>query len=327
MQRVEPASKRQRLEIQEAEPDRNRAVLAYHQDADYTGLKINLLKSQMQKCIRRGLDEQAVYALASMANMARLFPGESRAQGIRTNALNRVMISALEDVGPADAEVVLVVLETLLPMTRGRQRAAFSLAAAVGCVQLLCAARKSRVGSWLHKAFHARNGALATAQGFGAELHAVEPMSAPLGDANLFGCLDDAAACGILLERCEKESRWPALQRVLRTAWRQLSEKRPAAALALAVEHYALAPEEATGLALALAQARVDAALIERLERHDYTIEILPCAIDKHTAAGRAQGKGRAEFVSDGALVTNEHPRFTDERHERLRQLYALSAF
>src|SRR3989304_725323 len=113
MKRVEQGteeSKRQRLEIQEGEPDRNRAVLAYHQDADYTGLKSNLLKSQMQKCIRRGLDEEAVYALASMANMARLFPGESRAQGIRTNALNRVIVSALEDVGPAAPDGALAVV-------------------------------------------------------------------------------------------------------------------------------------------------------------------------------------------------------------------------
>ena len=77
MKRVEQGteeSKRQRLAL-----DCGAADLTYHQETDYFGLKINLLKSQMQKCVRRGHAEQAVYALASMANMTRLFPGQSRA--------------------------------------------------------------------------------------------------------------------------------------------------------------------------------------------------------------------------------------------------------
>src|SRR3990170_1353739 len=108
------------------EKNKNKAHLGYRNSKSWHGLRIDELKSHMQKAIRRGNFDEASKAFASMANMLDLFPGETLAKSIRTNAINRIVICALEDVGVAAPSIVMGVLRRLLPMTRkGKKRAEF----------------------------------------------------------------------------------------------------------------------------------------------------------------------------------------------------------
>lgn len=133
--------------------NKGKAKLIYRHSTSFHGFQVDELKSALQKAIRRGQSDTACKAFAEMSNLLSLFPNQTIAKSIRTNAINRVIICALEDVGVANPPLVLYTLENLLPMTWKKKRADFDFESVITCVMRLADSPKSRVTSWLHHAY------------------------------------------------------------------------------------------------------------------------------------------------------------------------------
>lgn len=211
-----------------------KAKLIYRHSTSFHGFQMDELKSAMQKAIRRGQSSTACKAFAEMSNMLQLFPGQTLAKSIRTNALNRVIICALEDVGVANPPLVLYTLQSLLPMSWKKKRAEFDFELVISCIELLAASEKSRVTSWLHHAYAVpANRELSEAEGLC--WRSLDLRHADLSEPNCFR-YSEAEEAG-LVRRIGEQGRlghWLAL------AWSQLSERRPALSLGLALAYFHL---------------------------------------------------------------------------------------
>jgi len=302
--------------------DKGEAVLVYRHPISRQGWACDELVSLFQKAVRRGEREVALAAFAEVAVMAELFPDGAQAKALRTQAVNRISVTAMEDVGVANPALVLAVLEACLPLTaRTSRRAPFSWATTAACIEALCASRKTRVQSWLYHAYGAaENAEAAREEGLAVRRLALDDAAAlaqvPLSDANCFQCIGDAAALETLWRRLQSSAAaWPRLVRLLGLARKQLSasSQRACIALALALQHYGLLDEEAAA-ALPLASVEV----VRRLRCGEYEVRMLEGAVDKHTAAGRAQGKTTRDFRREGTRVAPEDKRFKDPRLEEL---------
>jgi len=96
--------------------------------------------SWMQKAIRRGMRDQALYAALGLFN----FAIQGRGQPIMTFLRNRLCIIAIEDVGLANPALVDAVLEKL-------EHEPY-MADLAGIVLALCESKKTRLCSWLKNA-------------------------------------------------------------------------------------------------------------------------------------------------------------------------------
>ena len=67
----------------------------YRQEKTWNGHRSDLVKSGLQKYIRRGMMDKALYCAGEMD----LFKGEDRGEAVRTNFVHRLMVVFLEDVG------------------------------------------------------------------------------------------------------------------------------------------------------------------------------------------------------------------------------------
>jgi hypothetical protein len=310
------------------EKNKNKAILEYRHSKSWHGLPIDQLKSHMQKAIRRGNFDEASKAFASMANMLDLFRGETLAKAIRTNAINRIVICALEDVGVAAPSVVMDVLRRLLPMTKQGKRVEFVMDIALACIKALCSAPKTRVMSHLYHAYGvATNRAQALALHLPVE-QVVDFATYPLDNPNILQCWDAKQADEVMqrlfeeqgkrLGECkdgEKTKLDPRNQNAMHWAWR-LSEQRPVLQFFVALVHFDLRVEPCDSWPV------VSEKLVTTLEEHEFDLEIWAEALDVHTAAGRQAGKNATNFRNEGAIVTNEDPRFADSR---LLQIYLQS--
>lgn len=293
---------------------KGKAQLIYRQCKGWHGERVDEVKSDMQKRIRRG-DSLAVYNFAEQVNLCRLFPDDTLAKGIRTNAINRLAVTSAEDVGVADLGTVLVVLRTLLPQTWKKKRSPFNYAASVACVELLCQARKTRISSWLYHAYGlARKRQLASELGLAVALGDVPMTDTPLDDLNLFRCFENKSE-KLIWERIassvKADSPYAELMKWLKLAYDHQSEKRPFLSLALATLHFK-PPVNLPALPLSSPER------IRELEEHEYELSILPDSVDKHTARGRAMGADRLLFVERGAIVHNEALEYRDENLIRI---------
>jgi hypothetical protein len=80
----------------------------YRCETTLNGYSVSLMKSAMQKYIRRGNIEKALYAMYELDMFAFHFPDEGKSgKGIHTNMIHRLMIIALEDIGPNNIGIFL----------------------------------------------------------------------------------------------------------------------------------------------------------------------------------------------------------------------------
>lgn len=71
----------------------------YRNERSYNQFTLDVLKSAIQKYIRRGETEKAIYAALEMWMFKCVLKKGSRAGGILTNFVHRLQIIYLEDVG------------------------------------------------------------------------------------------------------------------------------------------------------------------------------------------------------------------------------------
>jgi hypothetical protein len=154
--------------------DKGQAVARMGSDKDYFGISIDVRKSDVQKAIRLGNEKQALASFFAVFMMPSFFPrveGEeetykvaSRCQGMVTNMINRLIVSALEDIGPANPALVRKVCITLMNMSEDpKLRDPQTL---VRIITLMCRSKKSRVCSHLFHAHHPKNADKAAALEF-----------------------------------------------------------------------------------------------------------------------------------------------------------------
>lgn len=97
--------------------------------------------SALQKCIRRGLEREAMHFAMEMCMSSKAF---------YTRTLNRLIVIAHEDIGLADRDAVTFAMVNILAI-RDRYDAEkpgkYGLALG-SVIRVLCRAKKSRVGDW-----------------------------------------------------------------------------------------------------------------------------------------------------------------------------------
>lgn len=159
-------------------------------DKDYFGVSIDARKSDMQKAIRLGKTEQALSSFFAVFMMPRLFPrteqpeGEkkdmrpSRCEGMVTNMINRLIVIALEDIGPANPALVRKICITLMNMSN--DKASRDAQMLMRIIILMCESKKSRVCSHLYHAYNPKNASKAAEAG----IHQHEPST--FADPNSF---------------------------------------------------------------------------------------------------------------------------------------------
>lgn len=112
----------------------------------YSGLAIDVVKSGIQKYVRRGICEKALMCAFEMYRMA-----EVGGVGVQTNLYTRLVVIACEDIGPANLPLVTLVLDICFRDLRKPEELA-------ALVQLMCASPKTRIMSHIWRAFVAADG-------------------------------------------------------------------------------------------------------------------------------------------------------------------------
>lgn len=120
----------------------------------YSGYPLDVIKSAVQKYIRRGQVEKAVISAVEMYRLV-----EVGGRAVQTNLFNRLAIIAGEDIGPANLPLVLAVLTTLDQDKR-------DIVEMIAMVHLLAGSEKTRIGSHLWRTYAVPEGvALARTKG------------------------------------------------------------------------------------------------------------------------------------------------------------------
>lgn len=245
------------------------------------------LASALQKCVRRGEGDLAASVLAD---------GLAAGPPISTGMVNRVRVIALEDVGIANFELAVSVVELVNRGCTDRQL--------VGAVHAMCASRKTRVLSLLFNAYCTPAGVAHTG-------------AAALTDTDT---LDD------LLDRKDPRALAAAHHRVNfarvaegRAFFKSLASRLSARALSLLEEAYEkrkatrdvrvfyltpllaclYVPDATTAAATA---SDIPAVPVPRVD----TLQLPEYAYDMHTAAGRGRKRPRQHFAQHSCVLANE---------------------
>jgi hypothetical protein len=301
--------------------------------------------SALQKAVRRGWLYDAVYWA-----MEAFFSGLG---ATLTNAWNRLLVMALEDVGAANPSLLPLIVYHAAHNRENK----YVFAA---CAHLLAASPKTRVNDWAanYRAHFPEIGGLrgsrleeamkhlAQASGSAAELQA--HLTAALQIRDFFGAL----RCAQLLrfhEEAVRGRRRKAEYGIVRAFEEVIGAKSPylrvCVGLALAnnwrwkskallVYTHVItlwchnrwdAAEAAAAPEATLHEARVEAVrarvqeLVDEHERGGMPLLGVPdLALDKHTARGKRMGRGFADFVNVGSVLANEDPEW-QELARRLR--------
>jgi hypothetical protein len=103
----------------------------------FSGLNVDVVKSALQKYIRRNVEEKAVLAGFELYRMSVLH------ESFRTNLYHRLAIIAAEDIGPANIGLVIFTIQLVLAKNRNPEMLG-------ALIQSLAKSPKTRVMSHLH---------------------------------------------------------------------------------------------------------------------------------------------------------------------------------
>ena len=302
-----------------------------------SGYTADIVKSGLQKYIRRGIVNKALLCAVELYRM-----GEVGGDPLVTNLYNRLAIISAEDIGMANLPLVSKVLQVV----RERNRQPVMLAS---LVHALADSKKTRLSSHLWRAYATPEGAaLARTQGITVPLNdnpnPLQEYSAAL-DRKEFTALTWAhyflennpkgkipstyresglpingkyatkrttvigyALWQALFERVKADQRQLLID--LCDTWYEVSEKRPFLVLGILVILYD-APSDNFNLQPYLDYwSNEGATFLAELLSGVYKLTIDSFVVDQHTREGRNQGKDARDFVSEGALVENQDTRY-----------------
>lgn len=311
----------------------------------WNGFSLDVLKSAVQKYVRRGLFEKALYCVTEIDLFHELYQrdGEKGVKAISTNLVNRLLIISVEDIGIGNPSLPLAIdplvkeyMSTRFGNSNRRREILYSL------THLLCNSKRSRELSHLRtvysqvfsfdgKTFVDSEGKKGTFcvehiiekypsiysfERSGDEISAFQSEYSKGSDACFYWFF-------LLFNKEDTPSKirssvYPLLKYVIHTEKDQ-DRKKVMEILLEWFKAYEFKEFVLFALQLILIGLRgpkiatipdVDVSSYQSLYIRNvegYKMEIDDFCIDKHTREGRAQGKDLRTFAVEGSFVTDEH--------------------
>ena len=307
----------------------------------YSNLSVDIVKSGLQKYIRRNEVDDALIMAFEMLRMR-----EINAKAIVTNFANRISIIAVEDIGPANLPLVKRILEK--PISELPDVEIYSL------IVQMCNSPKTRILSHLARAYNKSNYKISRKYGIDIERESHEDD--PLNDDEFWFDGDDESLKqigNIFLQRLrnrdvnafvwgqyyhEKFGDMKVAPRNRRrkasvVLWRMMESettKENLALLTLLEKYFFTLTEDKPFLRLAIyltlngnispgSYSVISPTLtIEQLLTGEYEAVVKDYIVDKHTAQGKMKGADRKVFTSEGAHINNEDMRFSDDTLKKI---------
>lgn len=268
------------------------------------------VSSAFQKAVRRALPEEAVQWALEM-----FWTGGA----MRTNIWNRALVCAVEDVGPGDVAALPYVWQLY---KQGRDNP-LALATAVAC---LARAPHSRVNDWAVKVIpELATPAVADAVGTLEEMKTrlVAALTAHETGASLYyikSLFYTTQKLGRKIDRTNNPQIliWVAFREVMGATnpylrvveevgmtdtWRWHKKSR---LLHIHLVHLWCNHRMPNAVPPPLALDETWTPVIARLQQHEGLVGIPDYALDKHTAEGKAAGRGIEHFIREGALLVGQ---------------------
>lgn len=283
----------------------------------FSGYAIDVVKSAMQKYIRRNIPDKA---LISMIELYRMPESDKEAITIQSNMFNRVAVIASEDIGVANVGLVEKVLMFIMEDSR-------NLEDLYHYIIQLSNSPKTRIMSHLWRTY-------ATLEG---------REEAKKHNIIIDNCSNDVLECRLQFEKLLKERNhqaiyvlskyielidenkkqmvliWEGIRKinnsniigVLEKAYFKFSEKRPFLMMAITFILYENK--------LTRKEYKEEKCIeLSDLIKGDYEFTVDDYCIDKHTKEGRENGKDRKEFVIEGSKVEPQDKNLFDEIYYKI---------
>ena len=312
----------------------------------YSGVRLDVAKSGMQKYMRRGRVDDALMMAFEIFRFR-----DIPVPAVITNLRNRLSVAVAEDVGPADVPTVLEVLRVCnTPPHVLTEEELYAL------VVRISNSAKTRVCSWVARTYGLKH---AEARAAGIDVDASD-TPAPTTDWPWRPTDPEPVVRlgNLVYDRLKKkdlnvfkwapvaEKAWDGLK--LPTAWPGTRRTKPVSVLWRMMEAQGLPktvcePLETAYMTVAESTPFLRLALwlcvkgvlppgtpmdvrptltLPQLLAGQYRVVVDPFIVDKHTMPGRALGLGREEFANEGAVVVNEDPRFDTPLTQTYHELY-----
>jgi hypothetical protein len=322
----------------------------------HSGYPLDEMKSAMQKYIRRQKSQKAFIAAIEMYRLSEI--NEIKARPIISNLYNRLAIIAAEDIGPANFNLAIEVIDLVNCKNR-------NVNMLLGSILALCQSNKTRIMSHLWLIYHLdvkRN--LSEQMGIQSTEPAIEDVFYlrdfwnQIDDVNIRSMIEMFALrlseqnhlaiywWGQYYDYIQTSLKnkkkitiktrhgrrkpdvliWSILKsylnehdwKVLFTAYFTINENRPFIMMALTYILYGQVTEESTKTLLQYANLTKQNDIASTLLSGKYNWTIDDYCIDMHTSRGRKMGKNRTDFVLNGAKVTPLSKHYYDSKYEQI---------
>lgn len=162
-----PAPKKVKVDVPEYTLDGVYIGKSTHVGVDPWGVETEVRKNALQKAIQTGNVDQALISFFACYNVTHIHRNEEdakAAKAARDDILNHVVICALEDVGVANIELVMMVVEQLDRVVTNDKSTMHPFAIAA-LIYNLCISQKTRIQMHLPHVFHPKNSIMAMEAG------------------------------------------------------------------------------------------------------------------------------------------------------------------
>jgi alkylated DNA repair dioxygenase AlkB len=296
----------------------------------FSGYTIDVVKSGLQKYIRRNIPIKALYSGFELYRMVEVDKGVA----VQTNCYNRLAIIACEDIGPANLPLVIKVVKLVLDKNR-------DVAVLASMIQLMAGSEKTRMMSHLNRTYMTMEGKIYCRKiGFPVDDVMSEGIniyskywleSDPMGIRHLaemfllrlqersFMAFDWLGQYKVATKDLKVKARkrrtdpmviiWDMLASVLpyevsdtlSKAYFKMTEKGPFLMTAVVVALYGTSYND-LDLNPTINVWREHGSL-NQLMKGEYEFTLDDYVIDKHTLEGKMKGATRNTFVNEGAMV------------------------
>lgn len=310
----------------------------------YSGYPLDEIKSGLQKYIRRGMTEEALQCAIEMWRMA-----EVGGKSAQSNMYNRLAIIAAEDVGLADTDLVMHVIDHVINRVHTNiDRSPERLCA---LVQKLVEAKKTRLMSHLWRTFAVKEGKECArshklvVDDDQIEVEGLDRYFLPSDSKELiplakmfhlrlsernYLCIGWAAKYIDLSKGCKVKARRRRTNPVI-ILWEMMREFLPDPCVDILSKAYFTLSEKRPPLMMAISWILFHSDPIYRniedeltkntdiwksseylavLLEGKYKLTLHDYVIDTHTKRGSLMGRNRKNFVQEGASIENENLRF-----------------
>jgi hypothetical protein len=287
------------------------------ENTTFSGYAIDVVKSAMQKYIRRNMVEKA---LISMIELYRMPEVDGDAKSIQSNMFNRLAVIAAEDIGPSNVKLVEEVIRYVMEDTR-------NLEDLYHYVILLCNSPKTRIMSHLWRTYatlegrqealkhgividNVSNNIVECRTEFVKKLKEKNHQSVFILGRYIELVQESKKEMQVIWEEIKKINN-SSIINICEKAYFKFSEQRPFLMMAIV---YILYMDKISDK-----NYKVESTVkLNDLLEGNYEYVVDDYCVDKHTKEGREQGKDRKEFVVEGSLVSPQEMELFDEKYYKI---------